>query len=70
MGMRSDRSPVGSFFRPSFPQGANPINYLGNYQFGVDFDPALRFTFTLENGKASKVTLLQGGARVEGPRVP
>jgi CubicO group peptidase (beta-lactamase class C family) len=51
-------------------QGANPVNYLGNYQFGVDFDPALRFTFTLENGKASKVTLLQGGARIEGPRVP
>lgn len=51
-------------------QGANPINYLGNYQFGVDFDPALRFTFTIENGKASKVTLLQGGARLEGPRVP
>jgi CubicO group peptidase (beta-lactamase class C family) len=51
-------------------QGANPINYLGNYQFGVDFDPALRFTFTMENGKAIKVTLLQGGARVEGPRVP
>jgi D-alanyl-D-alanine carboxypeptidase len=51
-------------------QSANPINYLGNYQFGVDFDPALRFTFTLENGKASKVTLLQGGTRLEGPRVP
>jgi D-alanyl-D-alanine carboxypeptidase len=51
-------------------QGANPINYLGTYEFGVDFDPALRFTFTVENGKATKVTLLQGGGRVEGPRVP
>lgn len=38
--------------------------------FGVAFDPELRFTFTLEAGKATKVTLLQGGATVEGPRVP
>jgi CubicO group peptidase (beta-lactamase class C family) len=51
-------------------QGANELRYLGNYQFGVDFDPALRFTFTVEGGKASKVTLLQGGAKVEGVRVP
>jgi CubicO group peptidase (beta-lactamase class C family) len=51
-------------------QGANEIHYLGNYEFGVSFDPALRFTFTVEGGKASKVTLLQGGARMEGPRVP
>ena len=51
-------------------QGANEIRYLGNYQFGVAFDPALRFTFTMDAGKATKVTLLQGGATVEGPRVP
>jgi CubicO group peptidase (beta-lactamase class C family) len=51
-------------------QDANEIRYLGNYEFGVAFDPALRFTFTIEAGKATKVTLLQGGARVEGPRVP
>jgi len=51
-------------------QDANEIRYLGNYEFGVAFDPALRFTFTIEGGKATKVTLLQGGARVEGPRVP
>jgi len=51
-------------------QDANEIPYLGNYEFGVAFDPALRFTFTIEGGKATKVTLLQGGARVEGPRVP
>jgi CubicO group peptidase (beta-lactamase class C family) len=51
-------------------QPANEIRYLGNYEFGVAFDPALRFTFTMDAGKATKVTLLQGGARIEGPRVP
>jgi len=51
-------------------QGANELQYLGNYAFGVAFDPALRFTFTIEGGKATKVTLLQGGATMEGQRVP
>ena len=51
-------------------QPANELRYLGSYSFGVAFDPQLRFTFTLEAGKATKVTLLQGGATVEGPRVP
>ena len=51
-------------------QPANEIRYLGNYAFGVAFDPELRFTFTLVSGKATKVTLRQGGATIEGPRVP
>jgi hypothetical protein len=51
-------------------QAANEIHYLGNYAFGVAFDPALRFTFTIDAGKATKVTLLQGGATIEGPRAP
>ena len=51
-------------------QDATEMRYLGNYEFGVTFDPALRFTFTMEGGKATKVTLLQGGAKVEGPRAP
>ena len=51
-------------------QDANEVRYLGNYQFGVAFDPALRFTFTMDAGKATKVTLMQGGATIEGPRVP
>ena len=51
-------------------QDANEIRYLGDYTFGVAFDPALRFTFTIDAGKATKVSLLQGGARIEGPRVP
>jgi CubicO group peptidase (beta-lactamase class C family) len=51
-------------------QDPNEIRYLGNYTFGVAFDPALRFTFTIDAGKSTKVTLLQGGATIEGPRVP
>ena len=51
-------------------QSANEIRYLGDYAFGVAFDPELRFTFTLVAGKATKVTLRQGGATIEGPRVP
>lgn len=51
-------------------QEANEMRYLGNYQFGVAFDPALRFTFTIDAGKATKVTLVQGGATIDGPRVP
>jgi CubicO group peptidase (beta-lactamase class C family) len=51
-------------------QDANELKYLGNYAFGVAFDPALRFTFTMDAGKATKVTLLQGGVTMDGPRVP
>lgn len=51
-------------------QAANELHYLGNHAFGVAFDPTLRFTFTIEAGKATKVTLLQGGATIEGPRAP
>jgi CubicO group peptidase (beta-lactamase class C family) len=51
-------------------QEANEMRYLGNYEFGVAFDPALRFTFTMDAGKATKVTLLQGGASFDGFRVP
>jgi CubicO group peptidase (beta-lactamase class C family) len=51
-------------------QAANEIRYLGNSTFAASFDPAVRFTFTIEAGKATKVTLLQGGATMEGPRVP
>ena len=51
-------------------QEAIEMRYLGNYVFGVAFDPDLRFTFTLDAGKATKVTLLQGGASFDGFRVP
>ena len=51
-------------------QGANELNHLGNRVFGMAFDPALRVTFVFEGSKVTKLTLLQGGATIEGPRVP
>ena len=49
-------------------QGAFPMLFLGNDTFGVTFDPKLRITFTVENGRATRVTLLQGGATFSGAR--
>jgi D-alanyl-D-alanine carboxypeptidase len=51
-------------------QGPNELRYLGNYAFGIAADPTIRFTFTIVDGKATKVTLLQGGMTMEGPRTP
>ena len=51
-------------------QAATEIKYLGNYVFGVAVDPSLRLTFTMDAGKATKVTLTQGGGTFEGPRAP
>lgn len=51
-------------------QGANEVHYLGNNAFGIATDPTLRFTFTVDGGKATKLTLVQGGATIEGARVP
>ena len=51
-------------------QGANELQYLGNYAFGIAADPSLRLTFTIVAGTAAKVTLLQGGATMEGSKVP
>jgi len=49
-------------------QPAIPILYIDNDTFGVGFDPNLRFIFTITGSRATKVTLLQGGQRFEGPR--
>ena len=51
-------------------QPATELQYLGNYAFGIAADPALRFTFTIAAGTATKVTLLQNGATIEGPKAP
>jgi len=51
-------------------QGANELQYLGNYAFGIAADPALRLTFTITAGSPTKVTLLQGGATMQGSKVP
>lgn len=49
-------------------QSAIPLLYLGNDTFGVGFDRALRFIFTMDGARATRITLLQGGGRFEGPR--
>lgn len=49
-------------------QGAIPMLYYGNHTFGAEFDPSLRLIFAVSDGRASKVTLLQGGGRFEGER--
>jgi D-alanyl-D-alanine carboxypeptidase len=49
-------------------QGAVPLLYLGQDTFGVGFDWELRFIFTLDGARATKLTLLQGGERTEGLR--
>jgi len=51
-------------------QGAIHLNYLGDHTFAADFDPSLRIVFTVENGRATQVTLHQGGGTVQGARRP
>jgi hypothetical protein len=60
----------GELFAQLQGQPANQLVPYGNHVFGMSFDPSLRLTFTVENGKATKVTLLQGGRTAEGPRKP
>jgi hypothetical protein len=47
---------------------ADPLIYLGRDTFGVAFDWELRFIFTMNATRATKVTLLQSGERTEGLR--
>jgi CubicO group peptidase (beta-lactamase class C family) len=49
-------------------QGPVPLLHYGNHTFGASFDPSLRVIFTVENGRATKMTLAQGGQQIEGPR--
>jgi D-alanyl-D-alanine carboxypeptidase len=52
-------------------QPANGINYVGNNQFVVAADPSIRMTFLRQGaGLVTKMTLLQGGATMEGTRSP
>ena len=54
--------------------GAGPwmnATYLAmSHTFGLAFDPTLRITFTMVDGKPTKVTLKQGGGTFEGVRRP
>ena len=51
-------------------EGQDPIPLLhyGNHTFGASFDASLRVIFTVENNRATKLTLVQGGGRFEGVR--
>ena len=49
-------------------QNPNPLIYIGNNTFAASFDPTLRITFTVENGKATKVSLTQRGLTSQGVR--
>jgi CubicO group peptidase (beta-lactamase class C family) len=49
-------------------QGKIPLVYLGNDTFGANFDTTLRLTFVVENGRTTKLRLLQRGNTIEGPR--
>jgi len=45
-----------------------PLLHYGNHTFGASFDPALRIIFTVERGRSTMMTLVQGGGRFDGPR--
>lgn len=45
-----------------------PLRHQGNGVFGADFDRSLRLTFA-PGAPSPKVTLVQGGATIDGPRV-
>jgi D-alanyl-D-alanine carboxypeptidase len=51
-------------------QGPNELIPFGNHTFGASFDPRVRIVFTVENGKATKMTLTQSGPSIEGLRKP
>ena len=40
----------------------------GNHVFSGDFDRNMRMTFVVEGGKATRLTLRQGGADMPGVR--
>jgi hypothetical protein len=49
-------------------QGAFELIPYGNHVFGVEFDRAVRITFVVENGRATRLTLHQGGVDIVGVR--
>jgi D-alanyl-D-alanine carboxypeptidase len=51
-------------------QGAFPLVYYGNNTFGAGFDPSMRLAFVIENGRATRASLTQGGGTMEGMRKP
>ncbi len=49
-------------------QGAQTLVPYGDHVFGVAVDPSIRFTFKMEDGRATGFTLEQGGATMSAKR--
>jgi D-alanyl-D-alanine carboxypeptidase len=49
-------------------QGANRLLYYGDHTFGMSFDSTLRIIFTVVDGRATAMTLRQGGRDYPGKR--
>ncbi|HEU0299289.1 MAG TPA: serine hydrolase, partial [Longimicrobium sp.] len=47
-----------------------PLRYQGDHVFIPSFDDQVRLVFTVENGRATGVTLYQNGAEIPGTRNP
>jgi D-alanyl-D-alanine carboxypeptidase len=59
----------GKVFAQGTGQPEIPLRYQGNSTFGASFDRTMRITFA-PGTPAPKITLVQGGATIEGPRIP
>jgi hypothetical protein len=51
-------------------QEKTPMRYFGNNTFGLDFDPTLRLTFDVTNGKVTGGKLVQRGMTMNVFRRP
>jgi CubicO group peptidase (beta-lactamase class C family) len=51
-------------------QSSFPIYYAGDLTFAAEMDPSMRIRFDLDHGRATRVTVEQGGVSHGGPRVP
>lgn len=49
-------------------QGRFEMIPYGNHSFGTEFDRTIRLTFTVENGRATKLRMRQSGVEMEGTR--
>ena len=60
----------GQLFVAPEQQEKTPMRYFGNNTFGLDFDPTLRLTFDVANGKVTGGTLVQRGMTMHVFRRP
>ncbi|MBW8769962.1 MAG: hypothetical protein JF589_09415 [Gemmatimonadetes bacterium] len=60
----------GQLFVAPEEQEKTPMRYFGNNTFGLDFDPTLRLTFDVANGKVTGGKLVQRGMTMHVFRRP